>query len=115
VERIRSAVALHPFKVGKGQTFRRTCSQGFAFLPFVPEQPDLFEWERVVDLADHCLLAAKRAGRDAWVGIHPTLEGDAASLKERLPMEIGELIREGHLEVKASVAAELLNWETDPG
>ncbi len=115
VERIRSAVALHPFKVGKGQTFRRTCSQGFAFLPFVPERTDLFEWERVVDLADHCLLAAKRAGRDAWVGIHPSLEGDAASLKDRLPMEIGELIREGHLEVKASVAKESLNWETSPG
>jgi len=115
VERIRSAVALNPFKVGKGQTFRRTCSQGFAFLPFVPEQADLFEWERVVDLADHCLLAAKRAGRDAWVGIHPSLEGDAASLRDRLPMEIAELVREGHLEVKASVGAELLNWETDPG
>jgi len=115
VERIRSAVALNPFRVGKGQTFRRTCSQGFAFLPFVPENTDLFEWERVVDLADHCLLAAKRSGRDAWVGIHPSVVGDAATLKERLPLEISELIREGHLEVKASVAKDSLNWDSHPG
>ncbi len=112
VERVRSAIALNPFQVGQGETFRRTCSQGFAFLPFVPEDADLFEWERVVDLADHCLLAAKRSGRDAWVGIYPTLEGVAASLKDRLPAEISELIGEGHLEVKASVARELLSWET---
>jgi diguanylate cyclase (GGDEF)-like protein len=115
VERIRSAVGLHPFRVGKDETVRRTCSQGFAFFPFIPENGDLFEWERVVDLADHCLLAAKRAGRDAWVGLHPTLEGNAADLKDRLPAEIGGLLREGQLEVKASVAKERLNWETHPG
>jgi len=115
VERIRSAVALHRFDAGNGKALRLACSQGFAFLPFVPEDVDLFEWERVVDLADHCLLAAKRAGRDAWVGIYPSVGGDAATLKDRLPLEIGELIREGHLEVKASVARELLSWETHPG
>jgi diguanylate cyclase (GGDEF)-like protein len=115
VERIRSAVALNPFRVGKEQVFRRTCSQGFAFLPFVPENAELFGWEEVVDLADHCLLAAKRAGRDAWVGIHPTLEGDAMGLRDRLPLEIADLIREGHLDVKASVPKEKLHWETSPG
>lgn len=115
LERIRSAVALHRFDTGKGLSLRLACSQGFAFLPFVPEDADLFEWERVVDLADHCLLAAKRAGRDAWVGFYPTVDGDAAALRSRLPIEIGELIREGHLEVKASVAKERLSWETNPG
>jgi len=115
VERIRSAVALHHFNAGNGQGLRLACSQGFAFLPFVPEDVDLFEWERVVDLADHCLLAAKRAGRDAWVGIYPSVAGDAVTLKERLPYEIAELIQEGHLEVKASVGREALTWETHPG
>jgi diguanylate cyclase (GGDEF)-like protein len=114
VERVRSAVALHPFCVGKERLFRRTCSQGFAYLPFVPENADLFEWERVVDLADHCLLAAKRSGRDAWVGIYPTVEGDSAILKNRLPLEIAELIHEGHLDVKASVTKESLIWDTPP-
>jgi diguanylate cyclase (GGDEF)-like protein len=113
VERIRSAVALHHFNAGNGHALRLACSQGFAFLPFVPEDVDLFEWERVVDLADHCLLAAKRAGRDAWVGLYPSVAGDAAVLKERLPLEIEELIREGHLEVKASVAHERLRWDAD--
>jgi hypothetical protein len=45
-----------------------TCSVGFTAFPLVPGQPDRFGWEVAVDLADQCLYAAKKSGRDGWVG-----------------------------------------------
>lgn len=103
VERIRAQVENHPFELGNGQILRRTCSLGFTFYPFVPERADLFAWEQVVDLADHCLYAAKHSGRNAWVGVFPTLEGDEQVLQKGLPYGIPELQREGHLQVVSSL------------
>ena len=113
VERIHSMVALQPFDLGQGQTIHLTCSLGFTFFPFVPDRPEHFGWERAVDLADHCLYAAKRSGRDAWVGVFPALQGDVEQLEERLPQDIAGLLREGQLELKCNLpAGHVLRWES---
>jgi diguanylate cyclase (GGDEF)-like protein len=65
-ERIRAAVAAHATRLPDGRTVRVTCSIGFAALPGPPETP--FDWEQAVALADRASYAAKRAGRDGWVG-----------------------------------------------
>jgi diguanylate cyclase (GGDEF)-like protein len=61
-EKLRSAVAEHPFVLPDGTVLRRTCSIGVATWPMQPA----VKWERAVDLADAALYEAKRGGRDRW-------------------------------------------------
>lgn len=79
-ERLRATVAAHVFELGEGRRQRITCSIGFACFPFYLDAPEQLTWEQVINLADMCLYAAKRGGRDAWMGIAPMrapLAGDA--------------------------------------
>ncbi|HET7434650.1 MAG TPA: two-component regulator propeller domain-containing protein [Thermoanaerobaculia bacterium] len=75
-EKLRAAIASHPFVLPDGETLKRTCSIGFASFPFSPADPRAVKWEQVVDLADNALYAAKRSGRDGWVGVEPDGIGD---------------------------------------
>ena len=68
-ERLREKVAAKPFVLDDGRQLYKTCSVGFACFPLAPEQPDLLDWSATVDLADAALYAAKKAGRDRWVGV----------------------------------------------
>jgi hypothetical protein len=45
-----------------------TCSIGFVPFPLHPEAPDLGSWRVAIEVADQCLYAAKRSGRNRWVG-----------------------------------------------
>jgi predicted signal transduction protein with EAL and GGDEF domain len=53
--------------LGNARRIHRTCSIGLAAYPFDASAPDACSWEQVIDIADQCLYAAKRAGRNAWV------------------------------------------------
>jgi diguanylate cyclase (GGDEF)-like protein len=66
-ERIRAAVAAHATLLEGGRTLRVTCSVGVAVTPRAAAGA-AGGWESVVALADHGTYAAKRLGRDAWVG-----------------------------------------------
>lgn len=65
---ICESVRAHPFDLGNGVTLSMTCSVGFTAFPLVPGQPERFGWEEAVDLADQCLYAVKKSGRNGWVG-----------------------------------------------
>ena len=69
-ERMRAVIAATPFALGDGGEIEVTCSVGFACVPFEMERPMARSWQQVVNLADLGLYAAKRSGRDAWVGVH---------------------------------------------
>lgn len=73
-ERIRAFVANHPFDIGD-TTLRMTCSIGFCPFPFQHSDPENITWEATVELADQCMYAAKRSGRNLWVGIQPKRKG----------------------------------------
>jgi hypothetical protein len=62
-EKLRAAIAAHPFPLPDGTTLRRTCSIGYATW-----RMQHLTWEQVLDRADAALYAAKRGGRDACVG-----------------------------------------------
>ena len=49
----------------------KTCSIGYASFPFLLNNPKLLSWERVIDIADHCLMRLKIpiSNRNAWVGL----------------------------------------------
>ncbi len=68
--RILDLIRSRPFDLGHGVTIQKTCSLGFCAYPLAPEHPDALDWQRVVEVADRCLYAAKLSGRDGWVGIH---------------------------------------------
>jgi diguanylate cyclase (GGDEF)-like protein len=103
-ERLRAAIAGEPFELDHGVALWRTCSVGFACLPFWPAHPGALGWSQVVALADHALYVAKREGRDRWVGAYPGTEpaapGDA--LIGRLTAEPGEAVAQGLLSLLRS-------------
>jgi len=113
VERIRHQVENHPFDIGEGMTLHRTCSLGFAFFPFLPETPEILGWEQIVDLADQCLYAAKRGGRNAWVGLCPTEDLQEGDLAAHWP-DVAKLLDLGKLRVRTSLPdPSALNWHPD--
>jgi len=100
-ERIRATVAAHPFHIGEKDTIHCTCSVGFSSYPLLPEEMTYFSWEQIVEIADQCLYAAKRSGRNAWVGIIPDLDNLRRKGNE-LPETIPDLVRAGLLPTVSS-------------
>jgi diguanylate cyclase (GGDEF)-like protein len=111
-ERIRAGVESHSFDIGTDTPIHRTCSIGYAFYPFLVDPPDAFSWEQVVDLADHCLYAAKRGGRNAWVGISPADDFSAKEIPERVSLQVKTLVDNQRLLVKTSLPeGQDLEWD----
>ena len=97
-ERIREAIAGRPIRVAPGVALPLTCSIGFAPWPFALECPEVGDWEACVGLADRCLYAAKRGGKDAWVGVVPGPQPDRTGVRALLagasPAEVGDACAE---------------------
>jgi diguanylate cyclase (GGDEF)-like protein len=102
-ERIRRRVASHAFDLGGDRVIRCTCSIGFAFYPLIAGRPQFFIWENVVEMADRCLMAAKRSGRDAWVGVLAAPDADPNEMRSRLPADLEEMVRKGFLRAATSL------------
>jgi diguanylate cyclase (GGDEF)-like protein len=109
-ERIRFAVANHPFDLGNGDTARLTCSIGFAAFPFIPEDRTRLSWEEVVDVADVCLYSAKRAGRNCWVGVMVRDCTSPQTLLARVRESLPDVVASGELEVITSAGNDQLPW-----
>ncbi len=103
VERIRQAVENHQFDIGTESPIQLTCSIGIAVFPFLMSYPEVLPWTKVVDLADVCLFAAKRSGRNAWVGIIPTILTMNEDLTSDFDKNISSLIQQGKIEMKTSL------------
>ena len=68
-ERIRTLIETTQVQVGNDKFVDMTCSIGYAGLPLQVSLPNKHDWPTVIKVADHCLYAAKRSGRNTWVGI----------------------------------------------
>ena len=68
-ERLRAAMEAMEVALSDGTRLRRTCSIGYACLPFLSEAPGAVSWQQAVKLADRALYCAKASGRNTWVGL----------------------------------------------
>ena len=99
-----------PFDLGNGETTNLTCSIGFAPYPFYIEQPDLFNWEEVFDIADTALYAVKKSGRNGWIGLFSTENTRPDNLyqrtekgKKKMLPNIMQLLDNHEINVKTSL------------
>jgi diguanylate cyclase (GGDEF)-like protein len=101
-ERIRSVIAEAPFELDDGSLLPLTCSIGFACLPYLARRPQALNWQDVVRLADLGLLAAKRAGRDCWVGLHATDTARPETLQASAPTAPLRALAQGEMRVSSN-------------
>jgi diguanylate cyclase (GGDEF)-like protein len=109
--KIRETMEAHRFKMGAGKFLQRTCSVGFSAFPLLPGHPGTFHWEDAVEIADQCLYAVKRSGRNGWVGLTcETVDFDLA-WAPRMLTDVPGLAQEGKLVLRASFEnPETLVW-----
>jgi len=100
-ERLRSQVEQTRFHIGHDRFIDITCSIGFSFFPFFEIDPQQLTWQPVVDVADRALYAAKKTGRNAWVGI--TEVSQVLEPKFELLKDMGALQRKELIKVATSV------------
>lgn len=101
-ERMRAVVVEHPFMSDTGGLLRVSCSIGFACLPFLPWRPHALGWQDIVRLADLALYAAKRSGRDTWVGLHATDGAQPEGLLAKVHAGPQQALRQGEIRVTSS-------------
>jgi len=110
-ERIRAQIHETLFDIGSSLTIHKTCSVGFAVFPFEPSSPELLSWEDVVNLSDHCLLTAKRSGRNAWIGLYPSPDADFTKITTFGRGDVPGMIESKHLVLCHSFSeGHLLDW-----
>lgn len=101
-ERLCSAVGAHAFDIGNGQTLRLTCSVGLSEYPLFRGKHAAFNWETMVDLADHALYYVKSHGRDGWAAFRPTPDTDLSTLLQDLQSGPRVLLEQGRLQLVGS-------------
>jgi predicted signal transduction protein with EAL and GGDEF domain len=84
-----------------GRTLRVTCSIGFAIAPRAAGAA-AWGWEAAVALADHGTYAAKRLGRNAWVG-YSTGASELPPVSSASPAVIEAWVADGRLRQEHSV------------
>ena len=109
-EKLRAALEAHEFRLDDGTVLRRTGSIGFAAYPFAPDQPRAVGWEEVVDLADFALYAAKRSGRNLWVGIEAGEVVDPRAALRSFRDDPEASIERGEIRMQTRRAESRLRW-----
>jgi diguanylate cyclase (GGDEF)-like protein len=101
-ERMRRRVHEHAFDLGESR--RRgevTSSIGYVVHPLVPPAAEAMTIDQILQLADFCLYAAKRSGRNGWVGLSGT-DGVAGWPVEDVVRDPATFVTGGQLQLSSS-------------
>lgn len=111
--RLHQAIRGHAFDLGIESPVSLTSSIGFSVFPFQPDRIESASWEDQVRVADRCLYAIKRSGRDGWLGVAglPEMPEGLASTFEGAP---SGCIAEGQVALRSNDARPL-HWESPGG
>ncbi|PKG85110.1 GGDEF domain-containing protein [Colwellia sp. 75C3] len=110
-EKLRRTVEAHDFDIGQGEILKKTCSIGFACFPFVLDKPECLAWEQVIDIADHCMYAAKKSKRNSWVGLN-NIDCSEDNLFSNITGKTQDLIELKKLAVESSITDKSrLKWD----
>ncbi len=109
VARLHQALREHPFDLGLPQPVTITCSIGFSLFPFQSDHLEAASWEDQVRVADRCLYAAKRSGRDGWVGV-AARPGLPEGLAQRFDQGPALCVQAGAVELRHSPREGDLIW-----
>jgi diguanylate cyclase (GGDEF)-like protein len=118
-ERLRCELSDRPYHDNcvdtGGAPLRISCSVGAACFPFIPADPGACDWERVIDLADRGLYAAKLSGRNGWVTLTAGADATRQTLLERVRRDTAAALAAGLIEVHTSLGdAAALRWHVSP-
>lgn len=103
-ERLRRAIAALQPAIADGRRVDVSASIGVACYPFDPQTPARVDWERVVQIADAALYAAKRNGRNRVCGWR--CEG-------ALSADFEQRLRGGPQALRAGAGVTLRCWPPD--
>ena len=101
-ERIRALIEQAAFDLGDGQVAHLTCSIGFTAYPARLGDLEGLSLEQVLSLADRALYAAKKAGRNAWVGLIGTPITDVNRVLRWMAEEPDSLLQSDCFDVRRS-------------
>lgn len=104
-ERLRMVISGTPFMLDGGAHLAITCSIGYACLPFLPSHPQALAWADVIKLADLALMAAKRVGRNTWVGLLATSLARAEGMPGRLQALPAQAVARGEIRIASNHAS----------
>lgn len=88
-----------------GTKVRCNCSIGVSHFPFLRHDPDTFNWEQIVDIADVAVYLAKSSGRDGWIAIQGTDKArvdDSMAFMHRIKEDMAGLVAEGQILLTSS-------------
>ena len=97
-----AATRAKAFLLPGGETIPVTCSIGVAAFPFHPDHPELASWKQAIDMADQCLYAAKRGGRNRWVGAQVKRGAPLEPFERMAAFSLGAAAEQGLVEVASS-------------
>ncbi len=90
------------FDLPGGKSIPMTCSVGYCAFPVAIGTPDGLSFEQSIILADLCMYAAKRSGRNGYVGFLAPDTLDPTRLLDVFPRGFIQLAKAGILEVQCS-------------
>ncbi|MDX1454861.1 MAG: diguanylate cyclase [Gammaproteobacteria bacterium] len=112
-ERMRKACDSLDIRSEDGRPIAVTCSIGATPYPFDPRDRYAIDSDGLLSLADYCMFAAKRFGKNGWVCVDHEPSKEAMGLRVRSFSELAEAVRQREVRITSSFDESEQNWSAE--